>query len=108
MEVTTDLITNYITSEELSPGKDGKSLQVIFTQSRTTQTENLRNRIIDKHLFSSTLPDGTIVFDNAINTKKYYDQMIAAGDTPEDIIETISIHLTEGQFKLTQLTKSIK
>lgn len=73
----------------------------------TSTTENLRDRILPAHLFTYKTPSGETIFTGPITTRAYYDKMIAAGDTPEDIIETISIHRDNGVFKLSQLTKQL-
>lgn len=69
----------------------------------THSIENLKDRIQNGYLYTVTTLDNTVTFLGPISTRKYYDEMIEKGDTPQDVISTISQHREEGSIKLTDL-----
>ena len=63
---------------------------------------NVRDRIQDGFLYTIKQVDGSELFGGSKVVREYYDKMIAAGDSGEDIIETIYQHRDDGAYKLSE------
>lgn len=70
------------------------------------QAEDLRQRIESGFLYTVSVPQGGERFIGPISTRKYYDEQLALGDTPMDILSTILQHRDEGLICLTRLTQT--